>query len=472
MKINRLKRKLVNAGFTLIESLFAIFILSTVIVAVMGVVSGGSRSIEQSTRSIIASPLLGESIEAMRKIRDTNYLSANDWLAGIDPECTGADGCSLDFDLSGNPIFTPCSGDCPELKIKNDKYSTDQSGLGTGFFRTILVNLFSSNEVRVNVEVTWSDRGKDFVLNSQETLRDWAPPSEVLAGPESCAVTCNIQGQPGRTIISFNDWMSYTSGVWNGDYVNTSGLSPGYYDIRIQSYDGYAGRELVSQSNERWYLEFVDNGQSPVATTGSTTDLADLVADACVFENLAVGFQIPATVNAMRPRHQSNISGSQDSVYAVCAAFDERGNTPPMITILGDNPYSLDQYKLYLDPGAIADDNEDGNITGSIQVQGTIDTDRPGQYRISYSVTDSLGASEEVSRIVNVLATTQCNDGIDNDGDGFIDYPEDRGCENEGDEDETDPVPQCSDGIDNDGDELIDIEDPECAGDPDGNSEN
>lgn len=59
----------------------------------------------------------------------------------------------------------------------------------------------------------------------------------------------------------------------------------------------------------------------------------------------------------------------------------------------------------------------------------------------------------------------QCSDGIDNDGDGLIDHPDDPGCDSTSDNDETDPVAtQCSDGIDNDGDGLTDFpDDPGCT---------
>ncbi len=57
----------------------------------------------------------------------------------------------------------------------------------------------------------------------------------------------------------------------------------------------------------------------------------------------------------------------------------------------------------------------------------------------------------------------QCADGIDNDGDGLIDFPDDPGCTDASDLDETDP-PQCSDGIDNDGDGTTDYpDDPKCS---------
>jgi hypothetical protein len=62
---------------------------------------------------------------------------------------------------------------------------------------------------------------------------------------------------------------------------------------------------------------------------------------------------------------------------------------------------------------------------------------------------------------VTVGEIGECNDGVDNDGDEMIDYPDDPGCRNGtalGIE-----RPQCQDGEDNDSDGgLIDAIDPEC----------
>ncbi len=58
----------------------------------------------------------------------------------------------------------------------------------------------------------------------------------------------------------------------------------------------------------------------------------------------------------------------------------------------------------------------------------------------------------------------ECSDRIDNDGDGDTDFPADQGCDTPEDNKEyNDPVPQCKDGIDNDGDGNIDYpSDPGC----------
>ena len=59
--------------------------------------------------------------------------------------------------------------------------------------------------------------------------------------------------------------------------------------------------------------------------------------------------------------------------------------------------------------------------------------------------------------------TTACDDGVDNDGDGLVDYPEDPGCASPSDPSEQNAAVQCDDGIDNDGDGLVDFPaDPDC----------
>lgn len=62
------------------------------------------------------------------------------------------------------------------------------------------------------------------------------------------------------------------------------------------------------------------------------------------------------------------------------------------------------------------------------------------------------------------FAKPVCDDGLDNDGDGAVDFPDDLGCVGESDDDEGDaPEAQCKDGRDNDGDGKIDFpSDPGC----------
>jgi hypothetical protein len=61
---------------------------------------------------------------------------------------------------------------------------------------------------------------------------------------------------------------------------------------------------------------------------------------------------------------------------------------------------------------------------------------------------------------LTVTVTKRCVDGIDNDGDGAIDFPADSGCYSGGDDYE---AADCQNGIDDDGDGLADYPaDPGC----------
>jgi hypothetical protein len=58
-----------------------------------------------------------------------------------------------------------------------------------------------------------------------------------------------------------------------------------------------------------------------------------------------------------------------------------------------------------------------------------------------------------------VSALPVCADGVDNDGDGLIDFPVDSGCTAPADPSE---LAQCADGLDNDGDGAVDLADSGC----------
>jgi hypothetical protein len=90
---------------------------------------------------------------------------------------------------------------------------------------------------------------------------------------------------------------------------------------------------------------------------------------------------------------------------------------------------------------------------------------------VQYDTTPALGSpltegmtQAEYSSVVNWdvgFTSAECDDGIDNDGDGRIDHPADRQCESPADRSER---PQCGDELDNDGDRNIDYPaDPGCS---------
>ncbi|MDC1199904.1 DUF5011 domain-containing protein, partial [Flavobacteriaceae bacterium] len=113
------------------------------------------------------------------------------------------------------------------------------------------------------------------------------------------------------------------------------------------------------------------------------------------------------------------IAGSYTVTYDVA---DASGNTAltvtrsvnviedtvaPVITLLGDNPITIEVGDTYTDAGATATDNFDGDLTSSIVTISTVNTAIVGVYTVRYNVSDTAGnAAAEVTRTVTVVDTT------------------------------------------------------------------
>ncbi len=80
--------------------------------------------------------------------------------------------------------------------------------------------------------------------------------------------------------------------------------------------------------------------------------------------------------------------------------------TAPIITVLGNNPETVQLGAAYTDAGATATDSLDGDLTSSISTSGTVDTAILGTYTITYTISDSSGNSDVETRTVNVVDTT------------------------------------------------------------------
>src|SRR3989344_685065 len=92
----------------------------------------------------------------------------------------------------------------------------------------------------------------------------------------------------------------------------------------------------------------------------------------------------------------------------------------------------------------------EGYKTGS-EDSLTITSDTTATFNLHFN---EPGDSFTLNYVPNQI--NQCQDGIDNDGDGAIDYPSDFSCTSSTDDDETLLKSQCQDGLDNDSDGLID----------------
>ncbi len=76
---------------------------------------------------------------------------------------------------------------------------------------------------------------------------------------------------------------------------------------------------------------------------------------------------------------------------------------PPVLTLLGEAAVSVPAGTAYVDPGATAEDNIDGEITSSIIASGAVNPSVVGNYTLTYTVSDFAGnAADPISRTVTV----------------------------------------------------------------------
>ena len=78
----------------------------------------------------------------------------------------------------------------------------------------------------------------------------------------------------------------------------------------------------------------------------------------------------------------------------------------PMITLKGSNPYCMVKGTKYVEPGAVATDNVDGNISDKIVVTNNVTGNLMGAFRVIYKVEDSSGNEAIAYRAV--IVTTEC----------------------------------------------------------------
>ncbi|OHA26373.1 MAG: hypothetical protein A3C06_01580 [Candidatus Taylorbacteria bacterium RIFCSPHIGHO2_02_FULL_46_13] len=148
-----------GAGFTLVETLLAIAILSMAIVAPLGIASSGITAATTGKDRLIAIELAQDAIETIRNIRDQNRLRGDSWLSGLD-ECVSPKFCVVDSLPSfGNNNIIKSSGKGALRIQKDDGLYGYQPGNGwsdSPFSRSVVVTEISANkEIRVVATVTW-----------------------------------------------------------------------------------------------------------------------------------------------------------------------------------------------------------------------------------------------------------------------------------------------------------------------------
>lgn len=171
-----------NKGFTLIELVIAIFILTVAIIGVYNSFSTVVILTAGASSRFTAAYLAQEGIEIVRNMRDNNWLKGEiDWRNGL----LGCEtGCEADYKTgtSRDIRFGLTAFSDNYLKIENDDattkngfYSYDSTDpfSTTKFKRKITITPVSADVLQVSVLVTWEEKDENFDIEAEEYLYDW-----------------------------------------------------------------------------------------------------------------------------------------------------------------------------------------------------------------------------------------------------------------------------------------------------------
>jgi len=190
LRIKKQKEK----GFTLVETLVAVAILSMAILGLLSVLASGIIDTTYAKNKIIAGYLAQEGIEYVRNMRDTYVLydatsAQNGWNSFntklTSASCQAVNGCyfnasSLSYSVPSSKAMTnisilPCSsGSCPYLlyDTTNGKYGY-ASGTTSSFIRKIRISQILPDETEIFSTISWNQGSGIYSITLSENLYNW-----------------------------------------------------------------------------------------------------------------------------------------------------------------------------------------------------------------------------------------------------------------------------------------------------------
>ena len=249
-----------------------------------------------------------------------------------------------------------------------------------------------------------------FDLNGNALPAKTATSKVTVTDTESGVVAGSLQyAWTQSTAVPTGGWTAFA----NGDSLRqTSGDGDWYLHIRASDSIG----NVVDAVSNAFVL---DNAAPDIALAGSNpmyVPQGGIYAEPGATATDAIDGNIPASSIGISGTVDTASFGTYPIQYSVA---DRAGNTAtvtrnvyvydgdaPAIYLNGTNPITVEANGVFTDPGATAQDAQEGDLSASIVVTGTVDTRVLGTYRLDYDVSDSAGnAAQTVTRSVYVQDT-------------------------------------------------------------------
>ncbi len=262
---------------------------------------------------------------------------------------------------------------------------TDSGGLSASTTRTVIVEPVSLPNDTARIIAT------SIVCDSESDLPNWglgasditaSTTEQFLNTHPNCRVASDWKyqyGFKGSVLIPAHNFVgevASTSGFTTFGPTNANGVA--IVDIRMAT----SSPVVIRQVSKEDYIPFAG------------------------YENGNVSAEMYCGADVFNYDNIEELVGLNEGQTVYCVSFNTLKpispiNTPPVITLIGNNPFYVNYGASFVDPLATSTDREDGDITSRIVVTGTVGT-IPGTYTLTYTVTDSGGLTASTTRTVIV----------------------------------------------------------------------
>ena len=252
--------------------------------------------------------------------------------------------------------------------------------------------------------------GEDIlVYDSQYAIQDTTPPTITILGDNPATVEVGSTfSDPGVTVYDQDGSSTYTTtGTVDTNVLGSHTLT--YTAVDNSGNQATATRTVNVVDTTVPVITLIGDSQVNIEVGSTYTDAGatasdnydgDISSQITVVNNVDVNTLGSYTVT------YSVSDSSSNAATVVTRTVNVVDQTAPTITILGDNPVTIEAGSTYNDAGATATDNYNNDVTSSITVSSTVDSNTIGSYTVTYTASDASGNQATAVRTVIVEDST------------------------------------------------------------------
>ena len=251
------------------------------------------------------------------------------------------------------------------------------------------------------------------------TVEDNAGPVVSIVGGDTLLAECNEAiTLPTASALDACEDTAYLADATDLDGLDLANPVVGVYSVVYES-----EADLLGNVGQAILTVTVADATAPVVTIegpGAITEECGqpITLPSASAEDVCEGTLAASATDLGGLSLTAPVVGVYTVVYSATDASENTGTSTltvtvedtvkPVITLLGDNPMTVECGTTYTAPGYSAADDCEGNLTADVVIAGdTVEPGVVGAYNVTYNVSDgAANAADEVVLVVNVVDTT------------------------------------------------------------------